>query len=175
MELKIKGHDTIEGLIKGDNYRQYDVILFTNSGREVPPMIRTHAKNLIHFSRDDVDHDDERRGWSAMKEEDVKKLLEFAKDKERLICCCHAGVSRSSASAYIVASQEWGPEAALTVLRPFKHWPNRLIIHLGSIVLGDRKVWDMFVKWQKDNTGVDPHSDFGGVYLKWQPEIKLPS
>jgi predicted protein tyrosine phosphatase len=175
MELKIKGHESIEGLIKGENYRQYDVVLFTNSNKSAPRIIETHAKDLIHFAKDDCDQDSEKYGWKAMTEDDVRKLLDWTKDRERIICCCHAGVSRSSATAYVLACREWGPEAALTVLRPFKHWPNRLIVHLGAIVLGDRKVWEMFRKWQLDNTGVDPRQDFGGIYLKWERENELPS
>jgi predicted protein tyrosine phosphatase len=176
-EIRIKGHEPgcgAEGLLKGDGYRKYDVVLFTNSDREPPRFVETHAKDHIWIPRDDCEEDNEKYKWKAMTLEDMQNVLKWTEGKNRICCCCHKGVSRSSATAYVVASRVWGPEAALSILRPYKHWPNRLIVHLGAVALGDRKVWDMFVKWQKKGTGVDVIKDFDEPWNRLQelPEVK---
>jgi predicted protein tyrosine phosphatase len=153
MELHIKGHETIGGLLK-ERYREMDVILFTNSDYPVPRHIETHCKEMIHLPVDDVDF--ARKTQVAPSLEIVQKALEWAKGRDKLISCCHAGVSRSSAMAYLLACREWGPKVALSVLRPHRHWPNRLIVHLGSQVLNDPTIWETFVEWQRKETGLDP-------------------
>ncbi len=157
MEIQIKGHETIQGLIK-EQYRQYDVVLYTNSDYEVPRMIETHAKEMIHLPYDDVDW--ARHTQVAPDLAMVNRFLEWTKDRKKLISCCHAGVSRSSATAYIIASREWGPKVALSILRPHKHWPNRRIVWFGSVALENPEIWDVFVNWQKTNTGLDPSQNF---------------
>jgi hypothetical protein len=157
MEIKIMGHDSAIGFLKA-NYREYDVILYTNSDYDPPPAIVNSAKNIIHFPVDDVDmpSNQPHNRKVAPTVDVVKTALEWARDRERVLCVCHAGVSRSSSTAYLLACQKWGPEAALSLLRPLKHYPNRLIVKLGSLILENPVVWDRFVEWQIKGSGVDP-------------------
>lgn len=169
MEIQIKGHETIVGLLK-EQYRQYDVVLYTNSDYPVPRFIETHCKEMIHIPVDDVDFP--RKSQVAPSLESVKKVLDWTAGRDKLISCCHAGVSRSSATAYLIAAREWGPKVALSVLRPHKHWPNRLIVHLGSQLLNDPLIWKTFVEWQTKETGLDP-SQNGGWPLANPAQNKL--
>lgn len=170
MEIHIKGHDTIQGLLK-EEYRKFDVVLYTNSDYQTLPdrlrFIETHCKELVHLPVDDVDFP--RKTQVAPSLESVKKALDWSQGRDKLICCCHAGVSRSSATAYLIAAREWGPKTALCVLKPQKHWPNRMIVHLGSQLLNDPLIWDTFVDWQKKETGIDP-SQNGGWPIAKSPE-----
>lgn len=153
MELHIKGHDTIGGLLK-ERYREFDVVLFTNSNCEIPRHIETRCKDLLHICVDDIDFQMKNKVLVTL--EQIKEALAWVENREKLISCCHAGVSRSSAMAYLIASQRWDAKSALSVLRPLKHWPNRLIVHLGSQVLNNPAIWDSFVQWQLKTGGVDP-------------------
>jgi hypothetical protein len=86
----------------------------------------------------------------------IKEALAWSEGKTELIVACHAGISRSSATAYVIASRVLGPKDALGILEQGHHWPNRLIVYLGSKLLKDDKIWDEFVNWQKTYNYLDP-------------------
>ena len=159
MEIHIKGHETIGGLLK-ERDREFDVVLYTNS--QIAPgdqnwpghVVEKHCKEFIHMPIDDMDF--VRKNYVIPSVESVKKVLDWSAGRDKLICCCHAGISRSSSTAYLIASREWGPKAALSILKPHKHWPNRLIVYFGSQVLNDPTIWQTFVDWQLKETGLDP-------------------
>jgi predicted protein tyrosine phosphatase len=162
MEICIKGHININGLLKA-KYRQYNVILFTNHTCEPSQYIKTHAKKFLHLAVNDVDDPRDEYGPRI---NHVEMILDWVKANicDKLICCCYMGVSRSSATAYIVGSSLWGPTQALSLLTPRRHWPNRLIVYLGSLVLQNCNIWTTFVEWQK-KIGLDP-SENGAWPLK---------
>jgi predicted protein tyrosine phosphatase len=123
---------------------------------------------MIHLAVDDIDIEREGRRHIAPTLEHIEKALEWSKGRDKLISCCHAGVSRSSAMAYLLACRECGPGTVLSVLRPHKHWPNRLIVHLGSQILNDPLIWQTFVEWQKKETGFDPSQNGSWPIAKTQ-------
>jgi len=75
-------------------------------------------------------------------ESHVRQAIEFAADKDKILVHCWAGVSRSSATAFIVAcSRGQNPfEAARTLLNPAIHAPNPLVVALGAEILGDPNI-----------------------------------
>ncbi len=155
-EIYIKSHNSVLGFLKS-HYREFDVVLYTNSNYEVPRSFETHSKDLIHFPIDDIDRPTTTKIGPNL--DHIGQLLDWAKDKERIVCCCHAGVSRSSATAYLLAAREWGAETGLSVLTR-KHWPNRLIVYLGSVVLNNPDIWNTFVKWHTKERNRDPSKDW---------------
>lgn len=61
----------------------------------------------------------------------------------RLFVHCHAGASRSTATAYLALARQYGPaeaEAAFAELLRItnKPWPNRRIVEIGDALLGGR-------------------------------------
>jgi len=66
----------------------------------------------------------------------VTAALKFAEDKEDLVVCCHAGISRSSGTSYVIQSQRTNPKDALSILDVNRHFPNILIVKHGSVILG---------------------------------------
>lgn len=74
-------------------------------------------------------------GYVLASKEDIQKALEYAKDKDELIVACAAGISRSSAMAYVIARSEAPPEEAVTILDIERHWPNRHVLACGNTVL----------------------------------------
>jgi len=77
---------------------------------------------------------------------DVERLLGFGRElidapDPHLLIHCHAGVSRSTASATLILAQAWPDRPARTVLdavvaiRP-RAWPNLRILEFGDALLG---------------------------------------
>src|SRR6266404_6803841 len=84
----------------------------------------------------------------APQQADVERLLAFGHElieglPAHLLIHCHAGVSRSTASAALILAQSRpdrpAEEALLTVVRRRpRAWPNLRIIELGDALLGRR-------------------------------------
>ena len=90
-----------------------------------------------------------RDGYIVPTQEHIRRILKWAMDKERIAVHCTAGISRSSAIAYLIACHRSSPKQALKVLDPEKHSPNRLILYLGMEILGDESVMTEFAEWFK--------------------------
>jgi len=82
----------------------------------------------------------ERMGYQLPREEQIKELLNWSKGKHDFVVHCTAGVSRSSAIAYVLACCFMPPSEAISVLDPYKHDPNDLIVQLGAKLLGNPEV-----------------------------------
>jgi predicted protein tyrosine phosphatase len=80
--------------------------------------------------------------------EDVQKALEFSKDKDRILISCQAGISRSSAIAYLVGVQKVGSVEAFRFLNS-THIPNSLIIKHGAHIFNDSKIIDLMNFWKE--------------------------
>lgn len=89
------------------------------------------AKNSLVLLFDDITYPIEKCKMPT--KEDIEKALSFAEDcKGDIVVSCTAGVSRSSAIAYLIAAKKFGVEKAYDVLNFCSHWPNDLIISLGA-------------------------------------------
>lgn len=86
-------------------------------------------------------------GYTVPTEEHVRRILKWAMSREQLAVHCTAGVSRSSAIAYLIACQRSSPKEALKILDPMKHSPNRLILYLGAEVLGNEEIMLEYMFW----------------------------
>lgn len=76
--------------------------------------------------------------FGAPEKEHILDVLKWAEGRdEKILVACRAGVSRSSAIAYLVESQRNGPEAAANCLDKHIHHPNELIIKYGVELLGN--------------------------------------
>ena len=117
--------------------KEYNIIFITNPGdpfykSEMRGLI-AHAKESLVCQFNDIEFNTVSR--NGPQTEDVKTILEFANGKDDLIVCCHAGVSRSSASAFVIACSREDPEEAVKILDVHKHDPNGLIIKHGAELL----------------------------------------
>ena len=83
MEIHIKGHDTIQGLLK-EEYRKFDVVLYTNSDYPVPRFIETHSKEMVHIPVDDCEF--ARKTQVVPSLESVKKALDWSLEIGRASC-----------------------------------------------------------------------------------------
>lgn len=156
-EIFVKGHELdsrwpVIHLLK-KRHNELDVVVFTNSNRKVPEALQAHAREILHLSIDDVCTPE--AGKIHITAEYVQMFLDWTVNRSKVVCCCHAGVSRSSAAAYIIAARAWGSEKALAVLRGHAHYPNKLIVQIGSELLKDDTIWTNFVTWTKNTYNYD--------------------
>lgn len=122
------------------------VICITNEDTPLPEEIKNLAAEVLHLVFDDNEFEDE-KGISPQRHH-IEKALEFAKDQEDLVICCHAGISRSAAMAYVIeCSRGVHPAMAVGIWNKERHYPNRRIVHLGALVLNDPNIDKYYTKW----------------------------
>lgn len=106
----------------------------------------------------------------------VKQALDWGKDKDldELICVCQAGISRSSAMAYILNSAARGPREAVKVLNPLVHGPNPAIVSMGAELIGGAECSDFQLDewkwhhWQRSKSELA--KEIMQVYLEFADE-----
>ncbi len=104
-------------------------------------------KSIIMEEFDDIESPDDM--FIVPEEEHVKRILEWAKDKNNIAVHCTAGVSRSSAIAYLIACSKMPASEAIKVLNPNFHSPNDLVILHGIKLLGDYSIFTEYIKWRE--------------------------
>lgn len=143
MNIKILSHSDALREVKSHS-KQYNVIFITNPS---DPFYRPelhdlviHAKKALVCQFQDVEferYDPAKTNWAGgPQKEHVEAILQFAEDKDNFIICCHAGISRSSATAFVVACAKNDPKEAVKFLNVRKHDPNSLVVKYGSELLG---------------------------------------
>jgi predicted protein tyrosine phosphatase len=135
--------------------KKHYVVYYTNADWSPLPEVVANAKDSLHIPADDIDRF--LKVYSPPTATQLDEALQWTRDREELVVACHAGVSRSSATAYVIASRNMGPKEALKkVLDPYSHQPNRLIVYMGSKLLKQDEIWDHFIDWSKEHHGIDP-------------------
>ncbi len=143
-QITIAGHKIAVPFVQ-DNPGQYHLLIMTNSDTDLPP-VRDYVKSLLWLQFDDVLW--EFSNYVMPRREHVEQALEWAGDKNPILCSCHAGMSRSAAMAYVIAcSRALHPRLALEVLTPIKHYPNELIVKYGADLLKNKSILDEYYKW----------------------------
>lgn len=80
----------------------------------------------------------------------VQSILTFAKDRKPTAVACAAGISRSSAAAFLIECLTKTPEEAAKIWVLGKHHPNELILKYGVEILGKHIVPAIKDFFQKD-------------------------
>lgn len=70
----------------------------------------------------------------------VQSILDFAQANRPTVVACAAGISRSSAIAFLIECLSKPPEEAAKVWTLGKHHPNELILKYGVDILGEHIV-----------------------------------
>lgn len=130
----------------------YNAVILTNAGVPYPRFLKTLSADLIHKEFDDIEFElaeEDAASWRLPKKEDIEDILKWAEGKEKLLCACHAGRSRSSACAYLILCSRMKPSEAITVLNPDRHSPNQLIVKYGAEILNNPKIVEEFKDWTR--------------------------
>jgi predicted protein tyrosine phosphatase len=104
-----------------------------------------NCKSIIKLFFDDIFYRYEETTYQKLaKKEDIKAALEFSKDKNNILVHCGAGISRSSAIAYIILSTTMLPSKAIEKLSFENHYPNEHIVKLGAKILSNKEIITSF-------------------------------
>lgn len=149
MEIKILGHRKALIFLQ-EHPKEYDV-LFVSSPDSKFAIPNSHLiQNLAKEYCEVLFHDvTQAIGLlEPAQPHHIQKAIEFGRNKEKLLVCCQAGVSRSSALAYSIKTTEVGPKEALSILDQQIHMPNGLIIKYASNILNQPDMVDIVDTWK---------------------------
>ncbi len=118
------------------------LVTLLTEGSEFSRPDTVSARTHLHLTMHDIA--EAREGLSPPNAGHIETLLDYARDWNRsgpLVICCYAGISRSTAAAYLLGCffQPDRSEARLAALLRRKApsaTPNRLIVSLGDRALG---------------------------------------
>ncbi len=147
MEIKISGHATgkLQAFLR-DHSQQFDTVIFTNIETSFPEEVKDLVNDYIHAKFDDVTSS--RGHYKVPEKHQIQEILDWACGRDKIVVACHAGISRSSAVAFLIAYQEYQDlDKAFAVLDMEKHWPNVLIMKLGAEIFGTPELYDRFIEW----------------------------
>lgn len=127
---------------------KFNVISILEPNMEPPDEIKKFAKEYIPLNFHDIEY--ERTPYVHPTEDHVRAALDWGKDRDDLIVACQAGISRSSAIAYLIeCGRVAHPRLATAILTPLRHHPNQLIVKLGSKILKNQTILDEYYKWMQ--------------------------
>ena len=152
MDIKIYSLQAIKKALLARELMDYDVLSIRDSNAsrmfyheiDVGTGLR---KRLVITEMDDIRTPHDLLEMPTRPE--VERILNCGISSVHLAVHCSAGVSRSSAFAYLLACQAEGPEKAITLLNENLHWPNMLIVSLGASILGNPEVAKVCSKWKR--------------------------
>lgn len=156
--MKILSHEDAIKEVKA-NSKFYNVVFITNPGnpfycREIYDLV-AHAKKILINEFIDIDefrYDENKTDWDGGPQKShVEDILKWTENKDNLIICCRMGISRSSATAYVIACRTQSPDEAVKILHKDNHYPNRRIIKLGAEILNKPEMIDIinqYYKWK---------------------------
>ena len=106
---------------------------------------RHNYRDIIIECFDDLRFPEE--GFITPSHEHIRRILKWAKGKERIAVHCTAGISRSSAVAYLIACQRVSPKKAVKILDPAKHCPNKIVLEIGKEIFKDESICTEYAEW----------------------------
>lgn len=160
MKIKILGHASAAKFLE-QNPNQFDVIFISDprnsyaiEGSEQIPKLAKEICSLFFYDLISEGKD----MFPGPSQKDIEKALEFAKGRENLLVSCQAGISRSSATAYVIKAAETNPIDALDILDKSMHLPNDFIIYHGSNIL-NLNLTDVINRWKKNAEQFQIHDE----------------
>lgn len=130
----------------------YNIVYITNPD-DINPIqkeVVSNSKSAIVVKFFDFDFEEDEHGPAGPSESQVKDILDYAIDKEDVICCCMMGISRSSASAYSILCSKGEAKEALSVLEHGKHRPNILVAEHAAKILSKPELLTEIQQWIED-------------------------
>jgi len=133
-----------------NNRNQWWVVSIRDAKDKSAPVdeFKEMCLGILPLYFDDVHRPSEQADFIFPRIEQVRQAVEWSRGKDAILVHCHAGISRSSAIAYVIACDKIGPKEAIKVLDSRLHWPNPLVIALGAEVLGNPEVVNTFIHWK---------------------------
>ena len=127
----------------------WDIVSIRDSGCPgvygVFDIYHENFNSIICEEFDDIESpDDELKVVTRAK---ITRILKWAKGKNNIVVHCTAGISRSSAIAYLIACSRMPASEAIKILNPNIHSPNTLVVFHGIKILKDMTIYEHYKKW----------------------------
>ncbi|MBY0526249.1 MAG: hypothetical protein K2R98_22845 [Gemmataceae bacterium] len=145
-EIHISGHAVATAQqFLADRPEEFHCLVITDPGYPFPEEIRGWSKDILHLSFHDACFPADCFDLADLAA--VRTAITWAEGRDKLLVACHAGISRSSAFAYVIGCLDRQPEQALEIIDAARHRPNDLVVKLGSKALGNDRIWEVFLDW----------------------------
>lgn len=133
MAVSILGRNALRRLVEVNPQEITAIIIHEFGGVEDVKDIYRKCKDYFLVEFDDVVN--ENPGSPTL--DKVREAIEWSKDKEDLVVACAAGISRSSAIAYLIECSKTPPGElnSINILDLDIHFPNELILKYGTMLL----------------------------------------
>jgi predicted protein tyrosine phosphatase len=152
MEIRILGAADAKKLVFEEPGKWNVVSIFSPGQDHFDAAAEAHCADFQKLCFDDSWSEyDRSKGRAMPSRAHVRQAIEFAADKDKILVHCWAGVSRSSATAFVIAcSHGVDPfEAAKTLLNPAIHAPNPLVVEFGAEILDDPRVIEAYRAFER--------------------------
>jgi len=146
MRIHVLSHSEAESFLE-KNAGEFDVLFVAAEpvpGVEETLQARSREMLRLYF-HDAIDP------WPDVKlptADHVSRALDWASGRPQLVVTCAAGISRSSALAYLLWCRAMPPELAVQQLNQDRHMPNELVVRLGAEALGNQAIFSTFSEWR---------------------------
>ena len=123
----------------------WDVIVVLGSSVSESSFVSERSRKNIQLWFDDIVTP--KMGRTEPSAEVIGSALAFGLESQKLIVCCRAGQSRSSALAFSIAYEKLGEEAALGLLDSKRHAPNYRVLQIADALLERPGVLSAYNYW----------------------------
>ena len=142
MNIHIVPHNKLSKINNEKDYwHDWPLVLISSPRYDMSELTKGHNEHLYLKFEDITDLD----APTGPKEQDIIDIMEFTKDKERVIFSCQAGISRSSAAALIALCQKMPITEAVEKLDLAWHHPNQLMVYHASKILKDISIYEIYL------------------------------
>lgn len=124
---------------------------------------RRNFRNIHVAVFDDIEYPQD--GLAIVEPEQIELILAWSGNRRNIAVHCTAGISRSSAIAYLIACTRMPASEAIGILDPDRHCPNDLVIYHGVKILNDTLVYEEYIKWIR-KAGLPPRNERQRKYFE---------
>ena len=144
MKIQIHNYLSCSHLLETES-GSWDAIVILDSSLAESEFVSTHSVKSLQIRFDDI------TSPAPNKIEPTTELIEtairFGLVSDRLIVCCRAGQSRSSATALSIAFEKFGEAAAMALLNPKRHSPNYRVLQIADTILDRPGLLNTYDQW----------------------------
>ena len=131
MEIEIHNYLSCSHRLETDSGNWNSIVVLDSSLAD-SEFVTHHSRSSLQLRFDDITAPAPNK--IAPNSELISSALSFGLSLNKLIVCCRAGQSRSSAIAFAIAYEKLGRLDALRLLNPKRHSPNYRILQILSLI-----------------------------------------
>ena len=144
MQIEIHNYLSCSHLLESQS-GAWDSIVILDSSLSESEFVRQNSKRSLQLQFDDITQNLEQKILPS--ENAIRSALDFANESQKLIVCCRAGQSRSSATAFSIAFEKFGEQFALDLLNPKRHSPNHFILQIADKLIERLGLLNAYDNW----------------------------